>query len=119
MKKKSFMQWSLCVQVRICSIMLMTVMQDNSPNTGTKGTLKWQDNWVPLLDTLLQFSLLGAKQRALMLPTRIRKVTVDPSTFLTHLQETGDAKTTSVSETFSQMKLIFQVVFAKLCQSSE
>lgn len=67
-------------------------------HTGTKGILKWQDNWVPLMDTLLQFSLLGTKQRALMLPTRIRKVTVDPSTFLAHLHEEGDLKTASVSK---------------------
>ncbi|XP_063877296.1 fatty acid synthase-like isoform X1 [Scylla paramamosain] len=63
---------------------------------GTEGQLVWHNNWVPLLDTMLQFSLLGAKQRALMLPTRIRKVTVDPSTFMTHLQEVGDVKTTTV-----------------------
>lgn len=64
--------------------------------TGTKGVLKWQDNWVPLMDTLLQFSLLGAKQRALMLPTRIRRVTVDPATFLAHLHQEGDVKTAMV-----------------------
>lgn len=90
---------SSCMQVRLCLILLMIIMKDNFFYTGTKGTLKWHDNWVPLLDTLLQFSLLGAKQRALMLPTRIRKVTVDPSTFLAHLQEAGDAKITAVSET--------------------
>lgn len=52
---------------------------------------------MPLMDTMLQFSLLGAKQRALMLPTRIRRVTVDPSAFLAHLQEEDGVKTAAVS----------------------
>lgn len=46
---------------------------------GTSGSLQWRDNWVSFIDTMLQFSLVGAKQRGLMLPTRIRKVTVDPA----------------------------------------
>ncbi|KAK3875727.1 hypothetical protein Pcinc_019416 [Petrolisthes cinctipes] len=63
---------------------------------GTEGTLKWQDNWVPLLDTMLQFSLVGAKQHALMLPTRIRKVTVNPEDFLAAIKQEDDINTVEV-----------------------
>ncbi|XP_071547019.1 fatty acid synthase-like [Panulirus ornatus] len=60
---------------------------------GTHGVLMWQDNWVSFLDTMLQFSLIGAKYRALMLPTRIRKISVDPNTLL-HDSELEDGKRT-------------------------
>ena len=78
--------------------LFMVFMDNILVYLGTEGQLAWHNNWVPLLDTLLQFSLLGTKQRALMLPTRIRKVTIDPNTFLTHLQEAGEVKTTVVSK---------------------
>nr|XP_045622655.1 fatty acid synthase-like [Procambarus clarkii] len=63
---------------------------------GTYGTLMWKENWVSFLDTMLQFSLVGAKQRALMLPTRIRKFTVDPSKLLCNVKEEDDLKTVTV-----------------------
>lgn len=63
---------------------------------GTEGVLKWEDNWVTLLDTMMQFSLVGIKQRALMLPTRIRKVTINPEHFLAHVTEHEDDKTVQV-----------------------
>lgn len=49
-----------------------------------------------LLDTMLQFSLVGAKQRALMLPTRIRKVTVNPEDFLAGIMQEDDTTTVQV-----------------------
>ncbi|XP_076049052.1 fatty acid synthase-like [Oratosquilla oratoria] len=53
-------------------------------NKGLCGKIQWHGNWVSYLDTILQFSLLGAVgHRALRLPTRIRSFTVDPA----HLQE--------------------------------
>ncbi|GFX61278.1 fatty acid synthase [Trichonephila clavipes] len=45
---------------------------------GNKGLLKWTDEWVVFLDTMLQFTILGSSKRALCLPTRIQKLTVDP-----------------------------------------
>ncbi|GFY63851.1 fatty acid synthase [Trichonephila inaurata madagascariensis] len=45
---------------------------------GNKGLLNWTDEWVVFLDTMLQFTILGSSKRALCLPTRIQKLTVDP-----------------------------------------
>ncbi|KAK7080814.1 hypothetical protein SK128_019451 [Halocaridina rubra] len=63
---------------------------------GTCGALMWQDNWVSFLDTVLQFSLVGSKQRGLLLPTRIRKVTVDPSSFYCDTCSENDIRTVPV-----------------------
>ncbi|KAG7154441.1 Fatty acid synthase-like [Homarus americanus] len=63
---------------------------------GTHGSLMWKENWVAFLDTMLQFSLVGSKQRALMLPTRIRKITVDPSKILGDVKKEDDIKTVFV-----------------------
>ncbi|XP_068233154.1 fatty acid synthase [Palaemon carinicauda] len=54
---------------------------------GTQGSLMWKDNWVSFLDTFLQFSLIGSKYRSLMLPTRIRKITVDPESFYSSINK--------------------------------
>lgn len=45
---------------------------------GNKGLLRWSGEWVVFLDTMLQFSILGSSKRALCLPTRIQKLTIDP-----------------------------------------
>ncbi|CAL4149895.1 unnamed protein product [Meganyctiphanes norvegica] len=63
---------------------------------GSNGSLSWKENWVSFLDTLLQFSLLSAKTRGLMLPTRIRKISVDPAAFHESLAQTGDANDNGV-----------------------
>lgn len=65
---------------------------------GTHGKLMWKENWVAFLDTMLQFSLLGVKQRALMLPTRIRKISVNPSKLLDHMKQEPDPKTVMVQQ---------------------
>lgn len=49
------------------------------------------------IDTMLQFSLVGAKQRGLMLPTRIRKVTVDPAVLHDNVTVEEDVKKVPVS----------------------
>lgn len=49
------------------------------------------------IDTMLQFSLVGAKQRGLMLPTRIRKVTVDPAVLHGNVTVEEDVKKVPVS----------------------
>lgn len=45
---------------------------------GLKGKVKWEDNWVAFMDCLLQIQIVGKDTRALMLPTRIQKLVIDP-----------------------------------------
>ncbi|KAJ1529566.1 hypothetical protein ONE63_006337 [Megalurothrips usitatus] len=49
-----------------------------SDNYGHEGQLRWVDNWVSFMDTMLQFSILGKPGRELYLPTRVQRVIVDP-----------------------------------------
>lgn len=42
------------------------------------GELKWEDNWVSFMDTMLQFSIMGKDLRELYLPTRVEKVIINP-----------------------------------------
>ncbi|OQR66937.1 fatty acid synthase-like [Tropilaelaps mercedesae] len=43
------------------------------------GKLRWENNWVTFLDTMLQFTNLGSKYRALRLPVRITQCRIDPT----------------------------------------
>lgn len=51
---------------------------NSSDITGTTGELRWSDNWVSYLDTILQFSLLSNDNRLLYLPTAIPYASIDP-----------------------------------------
>ena len=48
--------------------------------TGKGGTVSWNGNWVTFLDGVLQVSIMSKDRgfRHLCLPTRIRRVVVDP-----------------------------------------
>ena len=48
-------------------------------NAGNAGELKWSNNWVSFLDAMLQIQVLGLPGRSLRLPTRIKKITIDPT----------------------------------------
>ena len=49
-----------------------------SDSKAVTGELKWEENWVSFMDTMLQFSILGKDMRELYLPTRIEKVVINP-----------------------------------------
>lgn len=44
---------------------------------GTKGTIRWNSNWVAFMDNMLQMKLLGLDTRGLLVPTRIQKLVID------------------------------------------
>lgn len=49
-----------------------------SDNYGYSGKLKWENNWISFIDTMLQFSILGQNTRELYLPTRLQKAIINP-----------------------------------------
>ncbi|XP_037093774.1 LOW QUALITY PROTEIN: fatty acid synthase-like [Pollicipes pollicipes] len=55
-----------------------------------RGLLRWHGQWVPFLDTMLQFSILGRDQRTLSLPTRVQRVGIDPRRHLRDLTDGAD-----------------------------
>lgn len=65
-----------------------------SDNRGLCGKLKWENNWISFIDTMLQFSILGQNTRELYLPTRLQRAVINPTEhlqFIKNLQE-GDGK---------------------------
>ncbi|XP_071628686.1 fatty acid synthase-like isoform X1 [Temnothorax longispinosus] len=46
--------------------------------TGSNGHIAWTSNWVAFMDSMLQMMILGQNLRSLYVPTRIRKLTIDP-----------------------------------------
>jgi fatty acid synthase, animal type len=45
---------------------------------GLKGTIEWNNNWTIFTDCLIQFSVMMKDTRMLVLPTSIRRMTIDP-----------------------------------------
>ena len=45
---------------------------------GLKGKIKWNEEWVTFMDCLVQFQVLMKDTRMLILPTRVRKLVIDP-----------------------------------------
>ncbi|KAG0424800.1 hypothetical protein HPB47_027992 [Ixodes persulcatus] len=54
------------------------------------GKLKWEDNWVTFLDTMLQFSILSNPVRSFNLPVRIHSCKVDPAVHANVVGAVGD-----------------------------
>lgn len=46
--------------------------------TGSNGHIFWTYNWVTFMDNMLQMMILGKNSRKLLVPTRIRKLIIDP-----------------------------------------
>lgn len=60
-----------------------------SDSKAVTGKLKWQENWVSFIDTMLQFSVLSKNFRELYLPVRIERASFNP---MKHLEIAVDSK---------------------------
>lgn len=49
-----------------------------SDSYGNAGELRWANEWIPFMDTMLQFSILSTSHRLMYLPSRIQYVAIDP-----------------------------------------
>ncbi|KAJ8943746.1 hypothetical protein NQ318_011957 [Aromia moschata] len=58
-----------------------------SDNRGFSGKLKWENNWISFIDTMLQFSILGLDTRELYLPTRLQRILINPKEHLQFVQD--------------------------------
>ncbi|XP_070515445.1 fatty acid synthase-like isoform X3 [Cardiocondyla obscurior] len=54
--------------------------------TGTNGQIAWTSNWVAFMDNMLQMMILRQNSRSLLVPTKIRKLTIDPNYHLHLIQ---------------------------------
>lgn len=57
-----------------------------SDNRGLHGQLKWENNWISFIDTMLQFSILGQNTRELYLPTRLQRALINPIEHLEYIK---------------------------------
>ncbi|KAL1469738.1 hypothetical protein MTO96_040882, partial [Rhipicephalus appendiculatus] len=55
------------------------------------GKLKWEENWVTFVDTMLQFSILAHPARTLRLPVRIQSCRIDPEVHAKVYEKVGNA----------------------------
>ncbi|XP_075724817.1 fatty acid synthase-like isoform X2 [Rhipicephalus microplus] len=55
------------------------------------GKLKWDDNWVTFLDSLLQLCILVEPLRVFMLPVRIQSCAIDPGVHAEVVNNSGDS----------------------------
>lgn len=63
-----------------------------SDNRGLSGKLKWENNWISFIDTMLQFSILGQETRELYLPTRLQRAVINPVEHLQYIQSLSEGK---------------------------
>ncbi|XP_039312737.1 fatty acid synthase [Solenopsis invicta] len=54
--------------------------------TGSNGHIAWTTNWVAFMDNMLQIMILGETSRSLSVPTRIRKLIIDPKYHMQQIQ---------------------------------
>lgn len=57
---------------------------------GLKGRVRWNNNWTTFSDCLIQFQVLMRDTRMLILPTRVRKMIIDPKLHLQAVEKCED-----------------------------
>ncbi|CAG9771106.1 unnamed protein product [Ceutorhynchus assimilis] len=63
-----------------------------SDNRGVNGKLKWENNWISFIDTMLQFSILGQTTRELYLPTRLQRAFINPKEHLSAVNQLAEGQ---------------------------
>ncbi|RZC40550.1 fatty acid synthase-like [Asbolus verrucosus] len=58
---------------------------------GTFATLKWSENWVTFVDSMVQF-LLRTETKCLALPTAFEKIVIDPQEHLKQVDSDGEVE---------------------------
>ncbi|XP_050301861.1 fatty acid synthase [Anthonomus grandis grandis] len=66
-------------------------------NRGISGKLKWENNWISFIDTMLQFSILGQNTRELYLPTRLQRAFINPKEHLNIVKNLAEGQTVEVN----------------------
>jgi len=59
----------------------------SASHTGLNGHIAWKSNWTAFMDNMLQMKILGQSSRCLLIPTKIRKVTIDPKYHIQLIQD--------------------------------
>ncbi|XP_029673588.1 fatty acid synthase-like [Formica exsecta] len=54
---------------------------------GKNGHIVWTENWATFIDNMLQMMILGLDSRSLFVPTRIRKIVIDPESHIEEIEK--------------------------------
>ena len=57
-------------------------------SAGTRGVLKWTENWMTFIDTVTQLAILG--KRGLWLPLRYKTIVIDPGLQMRNIVQLND-----------------------------
>lgn len=60
--------------------------------TGKNGHIAWTYNWVTFMDNMLQMMILGQNTRSLFIPTRIRRIVIDPKSHRRQIEKLPNGK---------------------------
>lgn len=73
------------------------VVEGTSSEFGFQGKIKWNNDWTTFIDCLMQFQVLGRDIRQLVLPTKFRKLVINPELHLKAVSESENGIIESVS----------------------
>lgn len=73
------------------------VVEGTSSEFGFQGKIKWNNDWTTFIDCLMQFKVLERDIRQLVLPTKFRKLIINPEVHLKAVSESTDGIVESVS----------------------
>lgn len=65
---------------------------NNVSVTAKMGHIRWSDNWTAFMDNMLQMKIMSIDSRSLFVPTKIRKLVIDPVSHIQQLENMSDEK---------------------------
>ncbi|XP_072763279.1 fatty acid synthase-like isoform X1 [Anoplolepis gracilipes] len=74
--------------------------------TGKNGHIAWTDNWVTFMDSMLQMMILGQNSRSLFVPTRIRKVVIDPKSHIKYIERLSNEEKQVLVQNYEHLDVL-------------
>ncbi|XP_070148748.1 fatty acid synthase-like [Polyergus mexicanus] len=74
--------------------------------TGKNGHIIWTDNWATFMDSMLQMMILGQDSRSLFVPTRIRKVLIDPKSHIEYIEKFSNGQKQVLVQNYKHLDIL-------------
>lgn len=81
--------------------------------TGKNGHIAWTNNWVTFMDNMLQVLILGQNTKSLFVPTRIRKVVIDPRSHIKHIEDLSNGEKRKYIQYYIWIENLSNIFFEK------
>ena len=79
------------------------VVEATVTDFGFQGKIQWSNKWTTFIDCLMQFLVLGRDIRQLVLPTKFRKLVINPEVHLKTVSESKDGIVEAVYCPYTRM----------------